>query len=381
MGSLIGGSITAGCFVHGIKSIEAIFGQEDANRMLAALRESDSYYGGLVAHPLMSAGVALIPSILVLSRLSVADSVLPIFPLIFFATHPESIDTLDPRMWPPSAALSFAVLPYLRSAYNQYYQRVWAPHEKRWLKEIQPRHGDDSSMEGNEAGPGARGRREDERLAAAGPEEGLDLEIVFEGAVEEELQDERPDTDAAADYQQQQIEAVAEQRRNEAPPLAAPPLANNETQDQPQANLREHVAAQAAAQGPLENQNRQDEAEGVGEEGNNPERLVDANIVIPAFRIADSILGALLFPSISGALGELLKLGLPRSWVTPSRGWNGKTVYTGLLQQKWGRSLVGGCLFVVLKDFVSLYVKWRQAQAHQKRRILDYDKEKGRVVG
>ena len=46
------------------------------------------------------------------------------------------------------------------------------------------------------------------------------------------------------------------------------------------------------------------------------------------------------------------------------------------MQEKWGRSLVGGCLFVVLKDAVMLYVRWKMAQMHRGRRVLDFDRKK-----
>ena len=94
--------------------------------------------------------------------------------------------------------------------------------------------------------------------------------------------------------------------------------------------------------------------------------------------IAETILGALLFPSIAGMSGELLKLALPRAWTTapaiPSRG--ARIAAKGLLQEKWGRSLVGGCLFVLFKDAVMLYVRWKMAQMHRKRRVLDWEGKK-----
>ena len=51
----------------------------------------------------------------------------------------------------------------------------------------------------------------------------------------------------------------------------------------------------------------------------------------------------------------------------------------GLLQEKWGRSLVGGCLFVVLKDAVMLYVRWRSAKMHKERRVLDVQRKKAKA--
>jgi hypothetical protein len=106
----------------------------------------------------------------------------------------------------------------------------------------------------------------------------------------------------------------------------------------------------------------------------------------------DTILGALIFPSIAASMGELLRITLPVSWVTPPRGvtttswlggWlgagamqSGKGRSTGFLQTRWGRSLVGGCLFVGMKDMVMLYVRWKMAQNHRKRKVLDHDESK-----
>jgi hypothetical protein len=93
--------------------------------------------------------------------------------------------------------------------------------------------------------------------------------------------------------------------------------------------------------------------------------------------IASTIMGALFFPAISSLMGDLLKYTLPRRWVTkPFLSISPRIMKTlpatGLLQEKWGRSIVGGCLFVVLKDALILYVKWKRARDHGKRRILDY---------
>jgi len=93
--------------------------------------------------------------------------------------------------------------------------------------------------------------------------------------------------------------------------------------------------------------------------------------------IASTIMGALFFPAISSLMGDLLKYTLPRRWVMkPFISISPKIMKTlpatGLLQEKWGRSIVGGCLFVVLKDALILYVKWKRARDHGKRRILDY---------
>jgi hypothetical protein len=96
--------------------------------------------------------------------------------------------------------------------------------------------------------------------------------------------------------------------------------------------------------------------------------------------IASTVMGALFFPAISSLMGDLLKHTLPKKWVTKpfllditASPMSKKALpATGLLQEKWGRSLVGGCLFVVLKDALILYVKWKRARDQGKRRVLDY---------
>jgi len=56
-------------------------------------------------------------------------------------------------------------------------------------------------------------------------------------------------------------------------------------------------------------------------------------------------------------------------------------VPTGLLQTRWGRSVVGGCLFVVIKDMVRVYCRWRMAVSFRERKVLDYDRKRGKVEG
>ncbi|RYP20328.1 hypothetical protein DL767_009474 [Monosporascus sp. MG133] len=84
--------------------------------------------------------------------------------------------------------------------------------------------------------------------------------------------------------------------------------------------------------------------------------------------------GALLWPGLCYSMGELIRLVLPRSLVTrPARGPS-----TGILQERWGRSLVGGCLFVALKDVFSLYVKYRRAMDRPHRKIRNVNKGSGK---
>ncbi|PQE06559.1 RING finger domain protein [Rutstroemia sp. NJR-2017a WRK4] len=83
---------------------------------------------------------------------------------------------------------------------------------------------------------------------------------------------------------------------------------------------------------------------------------------INASSIFLKMMGALFFPAVSSVMGDALKLALPSIWLRQR----------GLLQHKWGRSIIGGCLFVVLKDVVMLYCKWKKARDFGKKRVRDY---------
>ena len=72
-------------------------------------------------------------------------------------------------------------------------------------------------------------------------------------------------------------------------------------------------------------------------------------------RVASTVVGALAFPTISHIMGTILKHSLPSSWVTPPFSYGRTMLNRGLLKEQWGRSLVGGCLFVVLKDMFTVF--------------------------
>ncbi|KAI8629078.1 hypothetical protein F5Y19DRAFT_89273 [Xylariaceae sp. FL1651] len=82
------------------------------------------------------------------------------------------------------------------------------------------------------------------------------------------------------------------------------------------------------------------------------------------------IAGALLWPGVCYGMGELMRQLLPARLVNrPSIG-----PPTGLLQERWGRSFIGGCLFVVLKDAFFLYVKYKKTMNRPYRRIKNSDR-------
>ncbi|KAF1348677.1 hypothetical protein BDV97DRAFT_282594, partial [Delphinella strobiligena] len=336
-------TIVNACEAHGRYSIFTIFGPRDGLRIMQpvlddiahphqvrSLLDLKDVFADLALHWRLRIGLPLITPILVLSRTSLADSLLPVLPIVFFATQGDSDEPMDFASWPPSASLAMAVLPYLRGAYNAYYERVWADKEKRWLKEIQPRNG----REGEDGAARQNANDDAANDEAAGEN---NFEVRIDAGIWE-------DWGAAADA-------------NIAPPLNAPPLADNmgglpqQRQNQPQPQ----------PQNPPLAENRQ-------------ERLLSLNTT----SLAEKILGALFFPTIASLGGDLLGHILPKAWTHKPLGSTTTTRATGLLQEKWGRSIVGGCLFVVVKDAVMLYVRWKMAMQHRRRRVLDYDRSKKR---
>ena len=97
----------------------------------------------------------------------------------------------------------------------------------------------------------------------------------------------------------------------------------------------------------------------------------------PTAGILSSAVGALLFPSIAATVGSILSITLPTKWVTKGRMsagfWGRGTETRGLLTERWGRVVVGGCIFVVVRDAAVLYGKWRRARASEGVSIKDWN--------
>lgn len=340
---LVAETIHSISFVHGTATIFAIFGREDAGRILKPFvdaLQSWSWQGTATLfreHWRLPVGIPLIPGILILSRTggSVADSLLPIIPVLFFATSARSEDLLLRPTWPPSATMAFAMLPYVRSAYKGYLEVVWGKWERQWLKEILPR----STQSENDA----NGEQD-----LPPPEVGEGILDINVGIVEEWDEDEPQDEEHQAGPQ---LEQEGEQQGG----IAPAPLPQEGDAAVPDA-----VPADGA---PAPENNRRREG-----------RRFD----IQLSKVLDTVLGALAFPGIAAAMGGLLKITLPRTLTTFVPGRAGQP--TGLLQTRWGRSIVGGCLFVALKDAMLLYVRWRMAQNHRERKIRNYDKVLKKLV-
>ena len=231
----------------------------------------------------------------------------------------------DVRPWPPSPALTIAVLPYIRQAYNELYRHTFSELETQWDKAVQrkPREGET-----------------EEDVAAAQQEQQLEGQGVL-------------------DFE---LEFVEVGQERELPPQQAAG-AENANADAPAVDANGDQAGQAPAQQPARRIDRNWE--------------IHRNITTAS--VLSKLMGALFFPAISSIMGDILSHTLPKTWVTKQGERLGLRFgiptgegSKGFLQEKWGRTIAGGCLFVVLKDVVTLYCKWKKARDFGKRRIVDY---------
>jgi hypothetical protein len=231
--------------------------------------------------------------------------------------------------WPPTPGLAFATLPYLRSFYVELYKYTVGDLEKKWDRAVQrtPREGETA-----------------EQIAAAQEAE-EEEHAIFELEIIREVEHEDPEALNRHEVNEGQHQAQAAQ--------AQPQAAEN-------APAEDGAGAAGAGIGNGNN----------NAPGQNWPNGLEFRQDVSATLSADTIMGALFFPAVAAAMGEVLKISLPAKWV--GRGVGVRVGGRGLLAEKWGRSLVGGCLFVVLKDVVTLYCKWRKARDFGRRRVLDF---------
>ena len=280
-------------------------------------RHAMRIYGEAARHNGWLTTYALIPVNLIMARTSYADFVLPMGTLFLISTQLTDGFEIDMTIYPPLPSTVFACLPTLRSFYNWSYNKAFGKINKEWIKELQPRNMD--PLEGQEQNEADHANEEEE--AAEGGRVVLELEVNVGGDGEDEEGQQEGQDDGEAN------------------------AAGNEDGDQNGNGGERHVH------------------QILGERGD--------DIIATGGSIGQTVLGALAFPAVAAGMGGLLSMALPASWMTNANWMNGRP---GLLRHRWGRSVVGGCLFVVLKDALVLYCRWRLVQSHRQRKIMDYDK-------
>lgn len=316
----VAGTVWAGCCAHGVYSTYLIFGPDDAGHII-----EDTIDG--TWNPGLSMGLPLIPIVLIFSRTRYAEGLLPAIPVLFFAAHTPGHEP-DFDLWPPTPAMTFAALPYIKSFYGALYDRLFSGLERKWIAEVQPRAAeeilDDAQQQDQAEGLNRFGENGNDNVF-------MEIDLALQVGMD--------DDDEPVDAQ------------------ALPALENNNGADE---------GAQDGHVHPEQNPNGNGQAAGPGRRQN--------EIIADTGNIAETVLGALVFPVISAAVGGVLKKVLPTSWTTPSTVLERSR--PGLLQTRWGRSVIGGCAFVLLKDALLLYCRWRLAQTHRRRKVLNYDKKK-----
>ena len=310
--------VVGGCYIHGIMTTLTMMGSADATRLFFA--------GSVNGRPSLRvmACIPLIPVAMVFSRTTVADGIFPVLPM-FFLLGRQRPTRIGP-LWPPSIMMTLCALPYIRSVYNGLHKRYLAPYEKAWLKQIQPRGGETADET-----PNNELAQQDADAENANEDGMMDFELGVQVEVIEE----------------EEVEGPPPQPDN-VPGEPQPQNDGNQAQQPPQ-------PAPAAA----------------------PRHPMQQNILVNIGMLANGVVGAMLFPVIANSMGLLLRVTLPSRFTTPPRTrWGNISARpTGLLQTRWGRSLVGGFLFIVLKDALGFWARWSMKEDHKRRKVLNHGQE------
>lgn len=282
--------------------------------------------------------------------------------------------------WPPSPQLAMAVFPYIRSAYYNMWREFVLPYEVKLnrqllgLPPVDPRQ--------NERGA-ANNRRNGARNGAEGGVLGF-LQTLLDALDPDE--EENGERDGGGDririqeeVQVQEggedgevvMELVIEEVNEEGDDEDVPDLIN--VNGAPEA--QQEAAPQAQEEPPADAPAQQHEQHEVPVAP--PARQGIGSILSS---VSNAIVGALILPGVSYVAGEVLRrVVLPRSWTTsPANPWlrYGPAGRPGLFQNQWGRSLVGGCVFVVLRDAVRVYAKHRKVAAMGNRRVKNVERRR-----
>lgn len=279
--------------------------------------------------------------------------------------------------WPPSPRLALAVFPYIRSIYYNMWREFVQPYEIKLNRQMlglpplePPRQDGDRrnaraerNAEGGVVGflqsiLDALDNDDDDGAGGQAP----NLQLVRQDA---HVNPGDNDGDVMVDVELL-IEEEAEQEAAEdgaAQPDAQVPPADPLNAEQPP----------QAGQGQEGQEGQQDH----GHEAPPPPPANRPGLGTILSNVSNALVSALILPGVSFAMGEALRLALPSSWVSEPR--YASRLRPGFLQKQWGRSLVGGCLYVVIKDLVRLYAKHRKVANMGNRRVRNVDRPRRHV--
>ncbi|KAK4454431.1 hypothetical protein QBC34DRAFT_433999 [Podospora aff. communis PSN243] len=310
--------------------------------------------------------------------------------------------------WPPSPEWAMTLMPVVHVTYDFLYAEFLGPVEKRLNRVLRgrpatetPAAADQGNAEQGEAAPAEPNgeRRGIARTALdwlgrllRGPlghvdedqenqeEIQVEIQINLEDAGEEGEGDNAvADADDGAD---DLVEAIqGEFQMVPEPEERAQPQEQQPEAPEPDAQLRlePREERQERMQRPIQDAQarraRRAEPQRAEEENNRQNRLVEEPRISIFSVIMNGMTTTLLFPAISYGMGELVRRVLPAAW---TRSPTYRRPATGLLQYRWGRSLVGACLFFVLRDAFALYYKYRRVQVKLKRKVHNVERRNDR---
>lgn len=298
--------------------------------------------------------------------------------------------------WPPSPAWVMTALPWVSFSYNRIYFDLFGPYERRLNKALRGRGipGEDvAAAEGNNGGVQQVNAGADNAAPLEEEDEGYFAQALRVGnAVLNMIGDDNNDEEIVAEIElqigpeedEQQVvqdlqheidelnEIVAGNHRGpgnvavegeDAPePQQVGEIGEDGDAAEPPPAIR--IEPRAEAQ-PAQNANNNQQApeEPIREARGTSTTLTD---------LVNGVVSALTFPLVCWASGEVLRHTLPNSWVTRPN----PRELTGILQEQWGRSLVGGAMFIVARDMVNLYTKHRQVEVRKHRRVRNVPRRK-----
>lgn len=289
-----------------------------------------------------------------------------------------------PFSWPPSPEWVISAMPLVRATYAVVYAEFFGPLEKRLNRILRGQPAEEPpAAQNDEAAPAQAAPAQPAEQPGEGAQPGgvggavanwlrhllapllhgdghaADDEDAADEHVEVEIQLELPnlgqeaEDDDDADFEDLDLAAPLEQPdpEDQNPP---PQLPNGDPENPPQQQQQQN-----------ENDNNRQ----------NPP--ADDGRVSFLTTLMNSMTTTLLFPGISYGMGEFIRRVVPPSWV---RQPTYRRPATGLLQYRWGRSLVGACLFFVLRDAFALYYKYRRVQVKLHRKVRNVEKKAAAVA-
>jgi hypothetical protein len=283
--------------------------------------------------------------------------------------------------WPPSPAWALTLMPFVSLSYANLYHTIFGRFERRLNRALRGRPEEEEEEEEHQAmNPWQVGRTilqmfaddPDPELADIPIEDDGDVEVVAEimaevvevvedGQDEAEAEEEAADGDAAEGFIDVRADARADVHADVPAEDPAPPPIRDDRDDRANRPIRDR-----------RRRNPNPNPEPANPNGAN----ADEGMRLPFLtHLINAMSTQLLFPFVAAGIGSALHYGLPRSWV--EQGWRRPS---GLLQTRWGRSLAGGCVFIVLRDVLQLYTKYRRVEVKRQRKVKDLGRRSERQI-